>query len=96
MSKITKIPKLLYLCCINPVTDHHSLWKSSTSQEVIGADTPLEAFNTMAGSIPCKIIDGSFLSRRSKGGLISEVSERAIVWCEVKILFAENHPELRG
>jgi hypothetical protein len=28
------------------------LWKSLTSQEVIGADRPLEACNTMAGSIP--------------------------------------------
>jgi hypothetical protein len=69
-----------------------SLWKASTSQEVIGADRPLEACNTMAGLIPCIIIDDSFLSgRRSKGGLTSEVSECAIVWwCEVKISFAEK------
>jgi hypothetical protein len=58
-----------------------SLWKSSTSQEVTGADRPLESCKTMAGSIPCIIIKGSFLSgRRSKGGSTSEVSECAIVW----------------
>jgi hypothetical protein len=69
-----------------------SLWKASTSQEVIGADRPLEACNTMAGSIPCIIIDGSFLSgRRSKGGSTSEVSEPAIMWWyEVKISFTEK------
>jgi hypothetical protein len=69
-----------------------SLWESSTSQDVRRAYRPLEACNTMPGSIPCVIIDGSFYQGYRK----MELSERAIVWwCEVKISFAEKPPSIK-
>jgi hypothetical protein len=63
-----------------------------------GGRGPLEACNTMAGSIPCIIIDGSFLSgRTSKGGSTSEVSERAIMWwLRLRYHLRKSLPELRG
>jgi hypothetical protein len=75
-----------------------SLWKSSTSREVIGADRPLEACNTMAGSIPCIIIDGSFYQGgdRKVDRQAKSLNVRSYGGGRLRYRLRKTHPGLRG